>query len=178
MEDNLELHSLLEQAWVKMGEEKYTEARTLVEAAHKSCQENDFNALGRIFHIQMQFESDHDEYSKAVKLCQKSVEYYKKANNQDKIAHWTRHLADLQYKLDEYENSELNYRVVIDIYRENPRTHPGNLANALRGFALLPEKQGKNQEAIETWQETKALYNSIQLKEGVDEADERLESLA
>ncbi|MCH7515035.1 MAG: tetratricopeptide repeat protein [Bacteroidetes bacterium] len=177
MTENSKLKQLLEEAWAKRGEEKYDDARNLVKEAHRLCKENDYNSLGRIFHVYMQFESDHDNYSKAIELSQKSLSYYKKANNLDNIAHSTRHIADLQYQLGKDAESEQNYREAIGIYRDNPNTHIGNLANALRGFGLLLEKREKIEEAIDIWKETKELYASINLQEGVDEANKKLNAL-
>ncbi len=177
MTDNSNIKKLLEEAWAKRGEEKYDDARNLVKEAHRLCNENDYNSLGRIFHVYMQFESDHDNYSKAKELGQKSLSYYKKANNLDSIAHSTRHIADLQYHLEKYAESERNYRKALDIYRDNPNTHIGNMANALRGFGLLLEKRKKIEEAIDVWKETKELYSSINLQEGINEANKKLKSL-
>lgn len=177
MKGNSKIKQLLGDAWSKRREEKYDEARNLVKEAHQLCKDDDYNSLGRIFHVYMQFESDHGNYSKAVELSKKSLSYYKKSNNLDNIAHSTRHIADLQYQLGEEAESEQNYREAIGIYRDNPNSHIGNLANALRGFGLLLEKRGKIEEAIDIWKETKELYTSINLQEGVDEANERLKSL-
>ncbi len=177
MTNDSSIKKLLSEAWAKRGEEKYNEAQILVEEAHRLCNENDYNSLGRIFHVYMQFESDHDNYSKAIEFCKKSLSHYERANNLDSIAHSTRHLADLQCNLEKYAESEQNYRKAIDIYRNNPETHIGNLANALRGFGLLLEKNKKLAEAIDVWKETKELYASLHLQEGVDEADEKLKSL-
>ena len=177
MKDTSIIVQLLETAWVKRREEKYDEARDLVVQAHKLCKEEDFNNLGRVFHVYMQFESDHDNHEKAIELCRKSLMYYKKANNQVKIAHSTRHIADLQYTIGNLSESERNYRAAIHIYRDNPNESVGNLANALRGFGLLLEKIGKKREAIEVWRETKELYQSIDLQQGIEEANKKLKLL-
>lgn len=177
MKDNPRINQLLKEAWSKRGEKKYDEARALVEQAHGLCKDDDYNSLGRVFHVYMQFESDHNNHSKAIALCERSLMYYKTANNLDGIAHSTRHIADLQYHLGQESDSEHNYREAIGIYRINPEKHIGNFANALRGLALLLERREKKQEAIKVWEETKELYNFIHLQEGVDEANNKLNSL-
>lgn len=168
---------LLEEAWAMRREAKYDRAGILVEKAHGLCDDDNYNSLGRIYHIYMQFESDHGNPDKALKLCQKSLAYYKKAANLDRIAHSTRHIADMEYRLGKVSDAEQNYRNAIAIYRDNPKTFIGDLANALRGFGILLEKLGKIEEAIEIWEETKKLYLACKLQEGVDEADQRLNSL-
>lgn len=177
MTDQSNIKNLLEEAWSKRRVGNYNEARNLVKKAHELCIEDDYNFLGRIYHIYMQFEYDHDNFSKALEFCQQSQEFYIKANNSDKIAHSTRHMADLQQELGNNTDSESNYRKAIGIYRANSQTNPGDLANALRRFALVLEKLGKIGEAKTAWQETKKLYQTCNLQAGVDEADQKLEAL-
>ncbi len=177
MANNLNINDLLEEAWVKRREEKYDDARHLVKEARRLCENDDYNSLGRIFHIYMQFESDHNNPSEALELCQKSLMYYKKAGNPDKVAHSTRHLADLERHLGYEADSERNYREAIGIYKGNSNTNKGDLANALRGFGLLLEKRGNTKEAIAVWKETKELYQACNLQDGVDEANQKLDSL-
>ena len=150
---------------------------TFLKEAEGLCKEDDYNSLGRIYHIYMQFESDHDNPLKALDLCKQSLRYYKKSGNMDKVAHLTRHIADLERKLGKDADSEQNYRKAISIYWEKSNTTKGDLANALRGFGLILEKLRKNEEAISVWKETKDLYMACDLQDGVDEANRKLESL-
>ena len=177
MADNLNIKELLEEAWTKRHEGKYDEARHLVKEAQGICKDDDYNFLGRIFHIYMQFESDQDNYSNALEFCQKSLRFYRKTKNLDKIAHSTRHIADLERHLGNEADSERNYREAIGIYKGNSNTNKGDLANALRGFGLLLEKRGNIEEAIAVWKDTKELYLACNLQDGVDEANLKLDSL-
>ncbi len=178
MNENSIIQELLVKAWEMRRVGNYDDARHLVKEAQRLCNDYDYNSLGRIFHIKMQFESDHRRLSKALEMCKKSLINYKKSNNLNKIAHSTRHLADLERHLGKEDNSENNYRVAIDIYKNNPNTSNGDLANALRGFGLLLEKRRKIKEAIAVWKETKDLYQACNLQAGVDEANNRLGLLA
>lgn len=175
--NNSKLKKLLEQAWVKRRQEKYIEARAIVDEAYKLCDDDDYGSLGRIFHIYMQFESDHNNPSKALILCKKSLMYYKRSNNLNKVAHSTRHIADLERYLGSYTNAEQYYREAIHIYKNISSTSKGDLANALRGFGILLLKCNKNEEAITIWKETKELYQVCNLQAGVDEATEKLNLL-
>lgn len=177
MIEKLEVADLLERAWAERGRGNYNSARKLVEAARDITSDDEYNAIGRIYHIYMQFESDHGNKEKALAYCRQSVESYHQAGNQDKIAHSTRHLADLHRNLGEIGESERNYRIAIDIYRASRETTNGNLANALRGFALVLEAQGKTTEAIAVWSETRDLYQSCHLPIGVEEAQGHLDKL-
>ena len=176
--NNSKIEALLKKAWAKRREEKYEEARSLVEQARHICPKDDYNALGRIYHIYMQFESDHDNPSQAMGFCRQSINYYRQAGNQNRVAHATRHLADLQNRLGKEADSEDSYREAINIYRKSPDVHPGDLANALRGFGLILEKRGKITEAVAIWQETKDLYQNCNIQAGVDEASQRLAALS
>ena len=178
MKDRSKIESYLREAWTKRREVKYDEARQLLTQAHRLCDEADYQSLGRIFHVYAQFESDHDRHEKALAFCQQSVMNYEKAGNPDRIAHSTRHMADLQRELGQDANAAGNYRAALVLYRENPHTDKVDLANALRGFGLLLEKRNKMEEAITVWQETKELYLACNLQDGVDEANLRLEALA
>lgn len=178
MTANSKIKELLREAWVKRGEKRYDDAQALVKEAQGLCKKDDYNSLGSIFHVYRQLESDQGNYLKAVELNQESLNYFKKGNNMQGITHAMRHLADLQCQIGKLADAEGNYREVIDIYRDNPSTHAGNLANGLRGFAVLLEKRGKIKESITVWKETKELYSSIHLQEGVDEAKNKIASLS
>lgn len=177
MDNNSKIKTLLATIWAKRGQGKYVEARALLSEAEELCEDNDYKHLGRIFHIYGQFESDHNNHQQALEFWQQSLVYYKKDGNPNKIAHSTRHIADIQRRLGDEEGSEKSYRKSLDIYRNNATTSTGDLANALRGFALLLEKRGKTAEAIANWHEVKESYKAIHLQEGVDEANERLDAL-
>jgi tetratricopeptide (TPR) repeat protein len=173
----MKIKQLLNEAWDKRRSKNYDEALGLVKKAEDLSKEDDYNSLGRIFHIYMQLEYDQGNFSTALKFCQKSLEYYRKTDDHSKIVHSLRHIADLQREMGHDADSENNYREVIDIYRTNSKLHVGNLANALRGFGLVLEKRDKINEAISVWEETKELYQKSGIQAGVDEANDKVESL-
>ena len=177
MNEETDIKGLLAEAWVKRREEKYDQARHLVKKAEEFCKADDYYSLGRIFHLYMQFESDQNDPIKALELCKQSLSYYKKSEDLQKIAHSTRHVADLERHLGHNSESECNYREAIDIYKSNPDTSKIDLANALRGFGLLLEKCKKVEEAITVWKETKELYQACNLQAGINEANQKLLSL-
>ncbi len=178
MSHNPDIERLLQEAWALRREGDYTGARRLLEQAHALCSEDDHLSLGRIYHVYMQFEADHDRYSEAIVLSQKSVAQYRQSGSPDHIAHATRHLADLQSHMGRYAEAEQNYREALRVYREQPTTNLGHLANVLRGFALLLERQQNIDEAMAAWEEASELYTSLDLLEGVNEARDRLSALA
>ena len=177
MSDHSNIQKLLVDAWAQRREGQYDGARQLVAEAEASCAEDDFRSLGRIYHIYAQFESDNDKPAKALEYCRQSVAHYQQSGDRDKIAHATRHLADIERRLGNAEESELHYRHAIEIYRQNSSTSAGDFANALRGFALTLEQREKTAEAIATWEKVKEFYGKCNLQAGVDEAKERLAGL-
>ncbi len=177
MSGRSKLEVLLEEAWDHRRVGKYDKARDLVEQAEALAGEDDQNVLGRIYHVYAQFEADHDIPEKALDLYKKSLGFYKRAANSEKIAHSTRHIADLERKLGNDEESERRYRESIEIYRNNPHTKAGDLANALAGFAQILEKRGKAPQAIAAWQETRELYDQCGIQAGVEQAEQKIESL-
>lgn len=177
MSQQAHIQQLLAEAWSERRVGNYEESRKLVSKARELCKEDDYNSLGRIFHIYMQFEYDHEKHAKALEFCQQSLEYYRKTKNANKIAHSTRHIADLQRHLGHRNDSELNYQKAIDIYRTSSDVSKLDLANALRGYGLLLENLGKIDDAIGVWEDVKELYSTCDIQAGVDEARDRLDSL-
>ncbi|MBT8234033.1 MAG: tetratricopeptide repeat protein [Saprospiraceae bacterium] len=155
----------------------YDNARNLISKAHSQCEVKDYNSLGRIFHVYRQIESDNDNFKEALKFNLKSLDYYKRAKNENKIAHSTRHIADLLYHLGHFLASEKNYKEAISIYKHIPKASDLDLANTYRGMSLTLEKGGKIDEAVLAWKETKKLYSKCGLHQGVDEANNHLELL-
>ena len=125
----------------------------------------------------MQHEYDHDNLLKALEYNNKSISYYTKDKNLDKIAHSIRHRADLQKALGQFENAESNYLKAIRIYKEQLQAFNGNLANALRGYALVLEKRKRFKKAIMVWEEIKAIYAKHQFSEGTIEANHKISQL-
>lgn len=178
MEKQSKIQELLQSAWIKRREGDYATARQLVDEARVKRDQGDHASLGRIYHLYMQFESDQDNFTEALGWCQKSLIAYEQFGNQLRIAHATRHLADLERNLGMQNEAEHHYREAIAIYRQHAETSPTTLANALRGYALLLENCGKTEEAVAIWQETRGLYADSNIPAGVAEADERLAGLA
>lgn len=170
MNTSAEIQDLLAEAWAKRRAEDYLAAKSLVEQAQKRCAADDYASLGRINHIYMQFEADHGNLAEAIGYCRQSVANYARSGRPEKVAHSTRHLADLQRALGLGEEAVQTYRAAIAIYRALPDSNLGNLANALRGFGLALEVMGEKEEAKNVWQETRDLYAACGLQAGVDEA--------
>ena len=171
------INTLLQQAWDLRNAGNYAQASAVVQQAESYCAEEEYVLLGRIAHIYMQLEADHGRYEKAAKFSLQSIAYYQQAQRPDLVAHATRHLADLQTNLGELAAAVANYQKAISIYREQAQSPPGNMANALRAYAVLLEKMDQVKEAIPIWEQVKSMYTSLGLAAGIKEAEESLHRL-
>jgi tetratricopeptide (TPR) repeat protein len=95
------------------------------------------------------------------------------------LAHTVRHVGDILRNQRELALAAPHYEEALAIYRQRAaETPPLDLANAIRGYALLKADSGETAAAIELWQETRQLYISVGVKAGVDEAESQLARLA
>jgi tetratricopeptide (TPR) repeat protein len=91
-----------------------------------------------------------------------------------KLAHTVRHLGDIHREDGRAELAEPCYREALDIYRAHDQTPPLDLANAIRGFAILKDNAGEAAQARLLWEEAGVLYAALNVKEGVAESRCRL----
>lgn len=173
-----DVKGLLREAWRLRGQGNYTEALEAVHRAHSICGDQDYEALGRIYHVYMQFEYDRDDCVTALELCKKSLAYYHISGNQDRIAHSSRHVGDLLRELGRLDESEGLYRSALALYRREPGTTKGDLANCLRSYGLLLEAMEKTNRAMVAYLEARDLYDDIGLSDGVVELTGRLDTLS
>jgi tetratricopeptide (TPR) repeat protein len=92
-----------------------------------------------------------------------------------RLAHTVRHVADIERQMERLDAAEVDYAEALAIYRDDAaKTGKLDLANTLRGYALLREERGDLKTASEMWSEARELYAALDLQVGVDEADRRL----
>ena len=173
----LDIQKYLDDAWHERQIADYEASKTMVEKAEGLCKKDDYEYLGRTYHIYMQIEADHDNYKKALEWSLKSCDCYQKSENHSKMAHSTRHLADLQLLLGHWIEAETNYLICLDLHYKLGKKEDVNLANAMRGYTLLLEKQKRPEEAITFWGKVAALYTRRGISGGVEEAIERIVNL-
>ena len=95
-----------------------------------------------------------------------------------RLAHTVRHVADIERQMGSFDAAEADYAEALAIYRDDSRTGTLDLANTLRGYALLREAREDSQAAREMWTEARELYAAVEVQAGVDEADRRLKKFA
>jgi tetratricopeptide (TPR) repeat protein len=111
-----------------------------------------------------------EHYRAAVKLCRSGA-------NPHKLAHTIRHLGDILREEGLMEEARPCYEEAIVFYRSSGETSPLAWANALRGFALLRAAMDEDEEAKALWHEARALYESVNVEDGVRESDAQIARL-
>lgn len=177
MDIHQKISVLLQQSWDKRRTGKNDESLALLDQAEALCTEADERFWGRIYHVRRQLEVDQERHEQALPYAQLSVKHYQASGDNQRIAHAIRHLADLEQELGQFDTSEAHYREAIQVYINHESTTKSDLANCLRGYAFLKEKQQDTELATGLWEEVKTLYEACELYEGVKEASKHLEAL-
>lgn len=107
-----------------------------------------------------------------------AVEIYRQ-NNVDplRLAHTVRHLADIHRGEGSFELASPLYEEALKIYRQHEEASALDVANAIRGFALLKSATGERDEATSLWLEARKLYESVDVHAGVEESNVQLARL-
>jgi tetratricopeptide (TPR) repeat protein len=124
-----------------------------------------------------QIERDLDHELVAVQHYREAAHILKAGPHRLRFAHTVRHLADLLREGGSAVESAVCYEEALRVCREHPETPPLDLANALRGFALLTGGVGDNQEANLLWQEARSLYELVNVQAGVQESERHMARL-
>jgi tetratricopeptide (TPR) repeat protein len=85
-----------------------------------------------------------------------------------------RRLGDVYRRGNRTSEAEVCYREAIETYRSNPYSPPLDLANAVRGLAVLTDEVYGFREATTLWEEACELYGSAGIAAGVAECAARL----
>jgi tetratricopeptide (TPR) repeat protein len=123
--------------------------------------------LGRIERDLKDSEPSLRHYTEAAKI-------YQQLGDSLSFAHAIRHAADMLRHEHRLQDAKQNYTEALDTYRNHPDTNPLDLANAVRGLALLERETGNLVASKSLWQEARSLYESVGIQAGVDESDAQL----
>jgi tetratricopeptide (TPR) repeat protein len=100
-------------------------------------------------------------------LYEQAAALEREAGDAAALAHTLRHVADVHRAQEHPELALPLYRETLAIYRARPDTAPLELANTLRGLALVTGDD-------ETWREARDLYRQAGVEAGVEECTRRL----
>jgi tetratricopeptide (TPR) repeat protein len=166
--------------WIASGylarrDHQLDEARNCFSRALHLCGASDDKLHSAQAHAGLgQIERDRKNTGAALKHYQLAVELYRKQDAPLALAHTIRHVADILLEEGNLEPAQRHYEEALAIYCAHEETPALDLANALRGYALLTEKSGKTEEATMLWQRTQALYEQLGIEAGVKEVRSHL----
>jgi tetratricopeptide (TPR) repeat protein len=121
-----------------------------------------------------QSERDMGHREVALQLYEEAVAIYRNEDDALALAHTIRHVADIQQDLGYVELAEPHNREALAIYRANQEASRLELANAIRGLAMLTFETGKRDEAKLLWKEAGDLYAAENVEAGIQESSWRL----
>jgi tetratricopeptide (TPR) repeat protein len=128
-------------------------------------------ALGQIERALHHLDASRQHYEEAVTI-------YRAQGNDRKLAHTLRHLGDIHRSEGRTEVAESYYDQALTLYRSDKQTPPLELANAIRGLAILKHDSGAVGQAKLLWTEARDLYAIVNVNEGVAESSRRLALLS
>jgi tetratricopeptide (TPR) repeat protein len=130
--------------------------------------------LARALMLLGQIERDEQQPENALRCYEEAVQLRREEGDPLRLAHSVRHLADLYSETGLLDSAASCYSESLSLYCSNQQTAPLDLANALRGFALLEEKRGEPANSQRLWEEARALYVAVGVKAGVEECSSHL----
>jgi tetratricopeptide (TPR) repeat protein len=148
--------------------------RDLVEAVGLCRKSGDQLRLARSLTALGQIERDKGNVAAALQHYEEAVGIYCAEGDSLKLAHAMRHVGDIHQDAGRLRQAEPCYNEALAIYRAHKETPPLDLANAIRGMALLKEATGKTQEALALWEEAGRLYAGENVEAGVAESKRRV----
>lgn len=177
MSRNQRIARLLDEAWKTRGASDYERGRRLVAEAAELCREDDHESLGRVAHVYGQFERDQGNREQALQFYLQGYNHYAAGKHAEKMAHALRHIADVRRDQGDREGAERDFRTAIEMYLNLDPVPAHSLANAFRGFAILLERMGKSDEALQAFEEAHRLYLQVGNAPGIEEMGRRVKQL-
>ena len=169
------VEELAQQAAHARREGRLSEARRNAEHAVALCRQVGMQEkLARALMLLGQIERDSEEREQALQYYEEAVGISRNEDEPLRLAHTVRHLADLYCDQGKFDLAEAGYKEALAVYRSDQSTSPGDLANAIRGFAVMKDAAGSIDEARTLWEEARVLYETLGVKEGVEECIARI----
>jgi len=167
--------TLLDEGYQARRDGRSADARTHFGAALETAREAGDRALvARSLAGLGQAERDLGNLDAARKHYQDAAGFYRALGEHLSLAHAMRHAGDILRKLKKTDQAGSYYTEALGIYRENHETPPLDLANTLRGYALLKGDLGEDEESTMLWLEAKHLYEQAGVQAGVSECESHL----
>jgi tetratricopeptide (TPR) repeat protein len=169
---------LIDEALQARREGRHEDAKANLAEAIDLCRKASSRSdLARALSALGQIERDLHHLDAALQHYEEACAIYREEGNHPKLAHTVRHLGDIHRSAGHATSAEPCYVEALRIYRNTPQTTPLELANAVRGFALLKGDAGDSPRAISLWTQARRLYEEAGVTEGVAECNRRLAAL-
>ena len=123
-------------------------------------------------------ERDLGEIDASLEHYRESVELLRGLDDPLNLAHTVRHVGDILRESGQLEPAEPCYAEALSLYRGHLKTPVLDLANTLRGYALLRVETGDRESAAAMWQEAGNLYGSLNIEAGVEESRRQVATLS
>jgi tetratricopeptide (TPR) repeat protein len=156
--------------------------RDLIEAVDLCRKSGARTELARALADLGQIERDLHHADAALQHYEEAVAIYRSEGSAEgsaegndlRLAHTVRHVGDIQRSAGHPALAEPCYDEALTLYRANPQTTPLDLANTVRGLAILKFDSGDVPRAVSLWTEARDLYAAVGVNEGVAESERRL----
>jgi len=166
---------LLSRGRLARSENRLNDARDSYSRAVELCRKaKDGRLLAEALCGLGQIERDIGNAPLALKHYSAAVELRRGQNVPLLLAHSIRHVADILRGMKQPDKALLCYEEAIAIYRGHEETPRLDLANAVRGYALLKGDHGDTEEATFLWHEAMALYAESGVEAGITESQAQI----
>lgn len=152
--------------------------RVYAEAVPVLRDSNDRPGLIRALKGLGQIERDRGNVVAALRNYEEATGLARLENDPLLLAHTVRHVGDIFRHLGRSAEAEKCYTEALALYRAHPDAPKLDLANAIRGMALLKDNLGEMEAAQTLWEEAHHLYASLGIHAGVAESKARQDSAA
>ncbi|MGP8250894.1 MAG: tetratricopeptide repeat protein [Terracidiphilus sp.] len=158
-------------------ERRLEDARSLFREALKECCSDDDPRLVAELHAELAYveRALHDEQA-AEAHYRRATEMFRTLRDPYRTAHNMRHLADVLREAGRPLEAAPFYSESIEFFRKSGE-YPLQLANALRGLALMQGDLKDFAGSLQSWAEAKALYQMVSVDAGVVESRKRIDDL-
>jgi tetratricopeptide (TPR) repeat protein len=121
-----------------------------------------------------QIARDLNDCSRALCCYEEAVRIHRGLDQPLRLAHTIRHVGDILRGMGRKVEAAPHYVEALELYRGQDETAPLDLANTLRGYALLKGDNGAFAEAMQLWQEAGRLYAQLDVRAGVAESNAQI----
>jgi tetratricopeptide (TPR) repeat protein len=169
------LKDLFARGYQARREDRLADSRAaFIEAVRKAAIETDRPSLAEALSGLAQAERGIGNLEAAAHHYANAVVLYRELGLRDRLAYALRHEADTLREMGKVVEAEPLYREAEGIYRQIGESAALDLANTLRGLALVNESSGKTDASEGLWQEARKLYSKCNVEAGVAECDQKL----